>query len=141
MGLAIVREPVSPSRIHPLVGELPLASTCAITSKPVAGGRCRLMRPQFVVVAFASAWCPSSDWPLILPFLRSNRFNPAQAHKTHKLLTPADRTFRRLHRGRGSGEALRSPALRPDPHAGAVFEVSVPVPETRHGRKNANRKQ
>jgi len=36
-GLAIVRGPISRSRTYPRVVELPLASTCAITSKPVAG--------------------------------------------------------------------------------------------------------
>jgi hypothetical protein len=48
---------------------------------------------------------------------------------TQYSLTPADRAVRRLRVAVGRIEPLRPPALRPDPHAGAVFEVDVPVPE------------
>jgi hypothetical protein len=66
---------------------------------------------------------------------------PALSHKTQKnSLTPANRAFRRLRVAVGRVWPLRSPALRPDPHAGAVFEVSVPVPERGTAGNCANRK-
>ncbi len=80
-----MRGPAPWSRTNPRLGELSLVFTCAITSKPVAGGRLLSVRPQFVVFACAFAWRPKFELAPVSAVPAIQSLNSALDPKTHKL--------------------------------------------------------
>jgi len=101
-GVSIKREPVLRARTNPPTSDQPLASTCAITSKPAAGGRsvsrdlvsrsCLRFRSRRVLKTGAGSGRPCD----------SCTSNVRWITRHPNSLTPANRTCRRLQRGRGS---------------------------------------
>jgi hypothetical protein len=77
-----MRGPISLSRTHPRVGELPLASTCAITSRPVAGDRDLQCGRNSLLLLALSHGAPFWNWHRFPPSSQLSRFNPVLNPKT-----------------------------------------------------------